>query len=189
MSHATRPLPSIHQQPPDPMASGSSTPAVSDECQPSLEEHSLEYTVASLPMIHSTTTVKFAPLPEIEPRKRKSNYPLGIAARSQMLQQRRGNARLQGIYRHPPLWSDLDESAVLHVPEEAQEGDALQVLGRLIADKSKSLWRRVSSKNSSNEHAASGDLKELTTTHEEEHVGFPLGSPTREELPKAIKPT
>ena len=91
-----------------------------------------------------------------------------------MLQQRREN---QGIYKPPPIWSDLD------VPEEVEEEDALEVLGRRIADKGKSLWRRVASKgNSSGKHATvtSGDVNEetVTTTHEEEHhdAAFPSGS-------------
>ncbi|KAF8275148.1 hypothetical protein EI94DRAFT_33070 [Lactarius quietus] len=155
----------------DPSSSGSSTPALSDECQPPLEEHALRHTV-SLPIIPSTTSVKFAPLPEIGPRKRRSNYPLGIAARSQMLQQRRENAGMQGVYRPAPLWSDLD------APEEVEEEDPLEALGRLIADKSKSLWRRVAAKgNSSDKHAAPGDVNEDTTQ-----------SLSREELPSPSDP-
>ncbi len=197
MSRAVRPLPPIPQPPlaqrssldaADPSSSGSSTPALSDDCQPPLEEHTLRYAV-SLPIIPSTTSVKFAPLPEIGPRKRKSNYPLGVAARSQMLQQRRENSRMQGIYRQPPLWSDIDERPMTHVQEEVEEEDPLEVLGRLIADKSKSLWRRVSSKgNPSDKHVASGDVNEETTTHEEEHAIFPLGSLRREELPLPSDP-
>ena len=169
-----RPLPPIPQpqrsslDTADPSSSGSSTPASSDDCRPPLEEYALRHTV-SLPIIPSTTSVKFAPLPEIGPRKRRSKYPLGVAARSQMLQQRREN---QGIYKQPPIWSDLD------APEEVEEEDALEVLGRRIADKSKSLWRRVASK--SGKHATSGDVNEetvtTTTTHEEEHAAFPSGS-------------
>lgn len=172
MTRAIRPLPPIPQTPlthrssldtTDPSSSGSSTPALSDECQPSLEEHALRHTV-SLPTIPSTTSVKFAPLPEIGPRKRRSNHPVGIAARSQMLQQR--NAGTQGIYRKPPLWSDLE------APEEVEEKDPLEVIGRLIADKSKSFWRRVASKgNSLDRHVTSSDVNEDDTTTMHESLG------------------
>ena len=185
MSRVVRPLPPIPRSSSasldavDPSSSGSSTPALSDDCQPPLVDHTLRYAV-SLPIIPSTTSVKFAPLPEIGPRKRKSNYPLGVAARSQMLQQRRENARIPGAYQQPSLWSeDPDERPTMHVPEEVEEEDPLEVLGRLIADKSKSLWRRVAFKgNPSDKHAASGDVNEETTTPEEEHAVLPR----REEL-------
>ncbi|KAH9005026.1 hypothetical protein EDB86DRAFT_2825381 [Lactarius hatsudake] len=197
MSRALRPLPPIPQPPSaqrssldaiDQSTSGSSTPALSDDCQPPSAEHALRYAV-SLPIIPSATSVKFAPLPEIGPRKRRSNYPLGVAARSQMLQQRRENARMQGIYRRPPLWSDVDERGMTHVPEEVQEEDPLDILGRLIADKSKSLWKRVASKgNPSDKHAASGDVNEDATTHEEDHAVLPLQSPKRGKLPLPSNP-
>src|SRR5258707_15765997 len=110
MSHAIRPLPPIPTvqrsslDAADPSSSGSSTPASSDDFQPPLPEHTLRCAV-SLPIIPPTMTVKFAPLPEISPRKRKSNFPLGVAARSQMLQQRREHARIQNTYRHTHIWS------------------------------------------------------------------------------------
>ncbi|KAF9261411.1 hypothetical protein L218DRAFT_946029 [Marasmius fiardii PR-910] len=37
----------------------------------------------------SSLNVKFAPLPELAPRRRKSNVPLGVAARGQMMRKRR----------------------------------------------------------------------------------------------------
>lgn len=52
---------------------------------------------SSLPALN----VKFAPLPELLPRKRRSNVPLGMAARGQMLRRRSG-------YRGrvaPPMWT------------------------------------------------------------------------------------
>jgi hypothetical protein len=87
-----------------------------------------------------------------------------------MLQQRKENAGTQGIYQKPPLWSDLE------TPEEVEEDDPLEVLGRLIADKSKSFWRRVASKgNSLDKHATSSDVNEGTTTREElEHASGSL---------------
>jgi hypothetical protein len=63
-----------------------------------------------------------------------------------MLQQKR-EMRMQGVQRHSVLWSDFDEDHQTDfVPDETQEEDPLEVLGRFIATKSKSLWRRVSLK-------------------------------------------
>jgi len=39
----------------------------------------------------SSLNVRFAPLPEIAPRRRKSNTPLGMAARGQLVRRRRGH--------------------------------------------------------------------------------------------------
>lgn len=62
---------------------------------------SISSTLGNRSMTTTTTTpgVKFAPLPEIAPRKRKSLQPLGVAARSQLMRQRRrggGAGRGQG---------------------------------------------------------------------------------------------
>ncbi|KAI0306684.1 hypothetical protein B0F90DRAFT_796236 [Multifurca ochricompacta] len=191
ISRTIRPLPPIPQPSssvaqrslsldvPEPPSSGSSTPSLSDDSQPPLEEHTLRSSL-SLPIIPpSIVNVKFAPLPEIGPRKRKSNHPLGIGARSRMLQQRKEVTRVQGVYRQPRMWSDLDERSMMHTPDEAQEDDPLEVLGRLIADKSKSLWRRVASKAKPlDKHGAGGDGSEATT-HEEDMANQP-GSRTYE---------
>ncbi|KAE9409756.1 hypothetical protein BT96DRAFT_913260, partial [Gymnopus androsaceus JB14] len=53
---------------------------------------SLTNSPSPLPHTHSLTripSVQFAPLPQLAPRKRKSSVPLGIAARSAMMQRRR----------------------------------------------------------------------------------------------------
>jgi hypothetical protein len=103
----------------------------------------------SLPAV----SVKFAPLPKIGPRERKSStHPLGVAARPHILQQRRDAVRMQGHPR-PIVWSEVDVPTERFVPIEVQEEDPLEVLGRLIADKSKSLWRRATSKTNTSKSA------------------------------------
>ncbi len=55
---------------------------------------------SSLPSMSSrsvlTPSIKFAPLPEIGPRKRRYHQPLGVAARSQLMRHRRGLERQHG---------------------------------------------------------------------------------------------
>lgn len=72
--------------------------------------------------------ISFAPLPEIGPRKRRSNRPLGVAARSSILHRQRANLvkhsdpTTEAEYQHqqqpppfdisgdaPQLWSDMDD--------------------------------------------------------------------------------
>ncbi|KAK0463557.1 uncharacterized protein EV420DRAFT_1096369 [Desarmillaria tabescens] len=48
----------------------------------------LPSSTTSLPT--TTMNVKFAPLPEMAPRRRRSTAPLGVAARSQLMRRRRG---------------------------------------------------------------------------------------------------
>jgi len=49
-----------------------------------------------------TLNVKFAPLPQLLPRKRRSTVPIGMAARGQLLLRRTGH-RVQKV---PPVWMD-----------------------------------------------------------------------------------
>ncbi|KAI3603428.1 hypothetical protein WG66_014323 [Moniliophthora roreri] len=49
----------------------------------------------------SSLNVKFAPLPQLAPRKRKSNTPLGVAARGQMMRQRRARMMGENPDAHP----------------------------------------------------------------------------------------
>ncbi|KAI0273507.1 hypothetical protein BC834DRAFT_854123 [Gloeopeniophorella convolvens] len=151
MTHAVRPLPPTPPPAPRSMSlevaelpsSGSSTPSLSDDnsSHPPSEGRVLRSSI-SLPSISATLNVKFAPLPEIEGRNRKSNYPLGVAARSQMLQHRRSSNRPPAVPRQPPIWKDIEEDPLN--PQE--EEDPLEAFGKYVADKSKSFWRRVSQK-------------------------------------------
>lgn len=174
MSPTTRPLPPLpHTQSPAAESSSSrfSTPSCTDDCQTS-----------------ATVSVKFAPLPKIGPRDRKtSTHPLGIAARSRILQQRRDAAQIIQGHRRPGIWSDLEEPSERFIPREVQEEDPLEVLGRLIADKSKSLWRRATSKASTKQsdkvkEGTRGDVNE-TTAQEEKHMAIQSWQARREGVP------
>ncbi|KAI0034031.1 hypothetical protein K488DRAFT_84365 [Vararia minispora EC-137] len=83
--------------------------------------------------------VKFAPLPSIEPRRRKSNVKLGVAARSRMIQARRNGGKM------PPDWADADEAPVQRPPPPPGGEDPFEVFGRFVVGKTRSLWRKMSS--------------------------------------------
>jgi hypothetical protein len=132
----------------------------------------------------SAVSVKFAPLPKIGPRERKpSTHPLGVAARQNILQQRRDAVRMQGHPR-PLVWSDVDVPSERFVPIEVQEEDPLEVLGRLIAHKSKSLWRRATSKANTSKSAKVNDgtrgVDSETATQEEETAVQTSRTPSRD---------
>jgi hypothetical protein len=156
----------------------SSTPSIptsSDGCQPPSEERFLQSSI-SLPNMPATVNVKFAPLPKIGPRDIRSTRPLGVAARSRMLQKKR-EIRMQGVQR------GLDDRQMDFIPDEVQEEDPLEVLGRFIAAKSKSLWRRVSSKGKQSGKNETGDV--VSTDGEEREPSRP---PNREQLPSLADP-
>jgi hypothetical protein len=163
MSNVARPLPSIPKsddsldvgQVSSPSASTPSTPSLFDDCLHPSEGRSLQSS-ASLPIVSPTANVQFAPLPEINPRDRRSTRPLGMAARSQMLQQRR-QIQMQNGQRHPREWSDLDDRPMVYIPDEEEE-DPLESFARFIADKSKSLWRRVTSKAKQSDEDETTDI-------------------------------
>jgi hypothetical protein len=180
MSRHTRPTPSV----PNPStsqrslsldatestSSGFSTPSSPDD-----------------PHSSSTVNVKFAPLPETRPRDRNSpSYPLGIAARSRILQQRRDVVRIPG-YREPGTWSDAERRSEGCMPIEVQEEDPLEVLGKLIADKSRSLWRRATSKASSKQSDKVKDgtrsVVSETTAQKDKHTAVHSQPPSREVVP------
>lgn len=87
---------------------------------------------------------------------------------------------MQGVQRHP---RDLDDRQMDFIPDEVQEEDPLEVLGRFIAAKSKSLWRRVSSKEKQSGKEETEDVVSETTTDGGDRE--PLDSsrpPNREQL-------
>ncbi|KAI0062361.1 hypothetical protein BV25DRAFT_677621 [Artomyces pyxidatus] len=144
---------SLHYQ--EPSSSGSSSPtSLNGPPHPASEGHNPEtHTLrssASLPN-YASLAVKFAPLPTIEPRKRKSNVQLGVAARSRMIQQRRASNTARSRSHPPPapLWTDLDEEAVGDgVRREVDDDDPFEVFGTWMVGKGKHLWRRVAQKKS-----------------------------------------
>jgi hypothetical protein len=187
MSNAARPQPSIPQaegsvdvgQVSSSGSSTPSTPSLFDDGLRPLEKHSPKISKPP-PIMPPTVNVQFAPLPEIEPRDRRSNHPLGVAARSRMLQQKR-EIRMQGIQRHPRAWSDDDRP--IYIPDEVEEDDPLEALVRFIADKSKSLWKRVASKaKQSDKDETMGVASETTITEEEQKSvqSRPPNGPNRE---------
>ncbi|KAI0053950.1 hypothetical protein FA95DRAFT_18288 [Auriscalpium vulgare] len=177
---SVRPLPPLppsthgeHTRQSEPSSSRSSSIS-SDE--PSISNQTSDVHILrssnSLPN-YSALAVKFAPLPVIEPRKRKSNVQLGIAARSRMIQQRRATA---GPYTHdppPPLWNEPP-----HRQEMDEEDDPFEVLGKFVVGKGKSLWRRVSQKGA----AADEDHKETAdaTSEKAAETTKPSRRPTTE---------
>jgi len=84
----------------------------------------------------SSPSITFAPLPAIDGRKRKKSIPLGVAARSRLLQQRRAKIEDGDL---PPrhLWRDSDAD---------DEVDPVAAFGHFVKGASKGLWRRVSLK-------------------------------------------
>lgn len=85
---------------------------------------------SSLGSSHGTPTVKFAPLPQIDPNRKRSLAPLGVPARSRrkrVIQEEGGSL----------LWSaDPD------VPDENME-DPIIAFAKLVKKTGKTLWRRV----------------------------------------------
>jgi len=189
------PIPQTHLEPGSPsldvgepeVQSHSPTPSTpsytsSDECQPLTEDQSSSLRSSlSLHIIPASANVKFAPLPEIGPRTRSLRRPLGVAARSVLLQQKM-EARTQGVSRPSRGWTDPGGRPVAFIPHELQEDDPLEVLGRLIANKSKSLWRRLSSNGKqSDKDKAMGGVSEAATDGETRKV-VRSRSPNRKEV-------
>ncbi|KAG2743653.1 hypothetical protein P692DRAFT_20850430 [Suillus brevipes Sb2] len=77
-------------------------------------------------------TVRFAPLPSPDHNRRRSNLPLGVAARSR----RRRSAResRQSLWASDPAADPLLE-------------DPFVTLGKFVKSATKSLWRRVRERN------------------------------------------
>ncbi len=68
------------------------------------------------------SNISFAPLPEIEPRKRRNNRPLGVAARSSILHRQRGN-----LVKHSDPTTEGDYQQQQQPPPFDISGDAPQV--------------------------------------------------------------
>lgn len=68
------------------------------------------------------SNISFAPLPEIGPRKRKSNRPLGVAARSSILHRQRAN-----IVKHSDPTTESEYQQQQQPPPFDISGDAPQV--------------------------------------------------------------
>lgn len=135
--------------------------------------------------------VRFAPLPELAPRKRKSSVPLGMAARTQLTRRRRmyqGNYDDRDPYR-PRLYVHTEfrseegnggaDSAELRMlkkkvldklrkeEEEGLEEDSLVVLAKKMGSAGKHLWKKMLTQKATRE-----DLNSLN----EQRAGSPGGN-------------
>ncbi|KJA24253.1 hypothetical protein HYPSUDRAFT_65742 [Hypholoma sublateritium FD-334 SS-4] len=117
---SARPPPPSPPPSPPPPASSTATPASTALCTPSSStassRSSLPATAAS-----SALNVKFAPLPQLAPRKRRSAAPLGMAARGALVRGRRG----------PPPLDDVPPQQHVQPADGAEGGpDALSLAQR-----------------------------------------------------------
>lgn len=116
--------------------------------------------------------ISFAPLPHIEPRRRKSNVALGVAARSRMLAIRR-QLREQGInpnlasqlpLHYPsdgsppiPIWEHDPEAELRDEPDDDLGTDpaeeAFAAIGKFVKGATRTLFRRKSSKDVKDDNA------------------------------------
>jgi len=76
---------------PTPASASSQSPFLSTTSLPSVLQEDPNGST-SIHTVRTSLSVKFAPLPELAPRKRKSSVPLGMAARSQLVRRRRNYA-------------------------------------------------------------------------------------------------
>ncbi|EPS98965.1 hypothetical protein FOMPIDRAFT_1081539, partial [Fomitopsis schrenkii] len=110
--------------------------------------------------------ISFAPLPHIEPRRRKSNVALGVAARSRMLAIRR-QLREQGIdpnlasqlpLHFPsdgsppiPIWEHDPDAELRDEPDDDLGTDpaeeAFAAIGKFVKGATRTLFRRKSTKD------------------------------------------
>ncbi|TFK30256.1 hypothetical protein FA15DRAFT_699799 [Coprinopsis marcescibilis] len=124
----------------------------------------------SLPIRTQALNVKFAPLPELAPRKRRSTAPLGMAARTQLVRRRRNNHQYYDPDPGPqyggnnnPQWTaeELAQARMRQVADAMEkerertearysaenDEDPFMVFGRLVKGASKQIWRKVAKKD------------------------------------------
>jgi hypothetical protein len=96
---------------------------------------------------------------------------------------RRDAAQTQGTPQ-PGICSDVDGRSERFIPLELQE-DPLDVLGRIIVEKSKSLCRRATSKKRSDKvkDETRSIVVSETTAQEERHAAVQSPPPSREGVP------
>ncbi|KAK7467616.1 hypothetical protein VKT23_004669 [Stygiomarasmius scandens] len=146
-----------------------------------LRSTSLPGSSTSLPSeTMANPNIKFAPLPELAPRKRKSNIPLGVAARGQIMRRRR--AMLYGNVDNEngsPMWTDEETEAHMRRQLESQEkrrisllramqeeeerrGDEVEdpfvALGKMM----KGAWRKMSGKDKGKGAAGTANSSDQT---------------------------
>lgn len=114
---------------------------------------------SSLGSAHGTPTVKFAPLPQINPNRKRSLAPLGASARSR---------RKRAIQQEG---GSLSWSTDPDVPEEDME-DPIVAFAKLVKRAGKTLWRRVrrGSRTENVSYSAEPVLDITSTVHPGEEV-------------------
>jgi len=124
--------------------------------------------------------VKFAPLPDLGPRRRRG-MPLGVAARSRLVRRRRAAVLEGGPQQYPvstPMWTDEEmeeqRQRLARAWEKEREGsgyysdvdengepydDPLAVIGKIMKDAGKQLWQKVAHREGKDK-SAKGEDKE-----------------------------
>ncbi|KAK0211259.1 hypothetical protein DFS33DRAFT_1298427 [Desarmillaria ectypa] len=115
---------------------------------------SLPPSTTSLPT--TTMNVKFAPLPEMAPRRRRSTAPLGVAARSQLMRRRRAmhGEEAPPIPSGNGMWTETELEE--HARRTASQGhdrrdtedfeDPFLALGKMM----KGAWKKMSNSSGGN---------------------------------------
>ncbi|KAG6900674.1 hypothetical protein C0993_005907 [Termitomyces sp. T159_Od127] len=137
---------------------------------------------SSITSLNGKPNVKFAPLPELTPRKRRYTAPLGVAARSQMVLQRR---QMRGMdmntYHSHPVWTEeeLERQRELAMQEgrrrqnqhhfvfEDDAEDPFLAFGKMVKDAGKTILRKVSIKDLSRK-----DRKDMVVKVNEHETGM-----------------
>ncbi|KAJ7029348.1 hypothetical protein C8F04DRAFT_42124 [Mycena alexandri] len=179
-----------------------------DDSPPSSNSDSQLDPSASLPdlgaeRLHRTQTpsstslnVKFAPLPQIAPRKRRSTAPLGIASRGAMMRRRRAGMPGYDMNGDPlpptPMWTDEEVQRHTQAIIAERSGqtpprdidDPFMTLGRIMKGAGKQFWRKVNKKPGEVDEKGSGEenLRPGSVVFAERQVLAPIsGSNGQEE--------
>ncbi|KAJ7766683.1 hypothetical protein B0H16DRAFT_1522206 [Mycena metata] len=117
----------------------------------------------------TSLNVKFAPLPQIAPRKRRSTAPLGIASRGAMMRRRRAGMPGYDMNGDPlpptPMWTDEEVQRHTQAIIAERNGqtpprdidDPFMTLGRLVKGAGKQFWRKVNKKPGEMDEKGSGE--------------------------------
>ncbi|KAI5117312.1 hypothetical protein M0805_005540 [Coniferiporia weirii] len=120
--------------------------------------------------VSSATTslcVTFAPLPSVEPRSKKNRRPLGIAARGQLLRQRRMQMQYYDYDDAPGNGAfgddgqsegpDLEGNRRSRRDAELEVEDPFVTIGKALNDATKVIWRQLSNRKLKKAASASDD--------------------------------
>lgn len=185
-------------------ASSEDSSLISDSTLASGSATSTRTRATTLCSAPSSLNVSFAPLPKIEPRKRNSNRPIGLAARGMMLRQKRMMAlqQTEGYYEYDvdaantipggehmvPVDNAGFEIQVSRKPKppkpERTELDDMEdpiiAIGKAVSGATKGLWKRISSSRL-NENNQNGNMKGSTTKR---NLSWPLRRKRTEPTPE-----